>query len=108
VGFGASADRYEDWLSKPLPVIDSLLPTDIRGELVTEGYPVNPIDRKPESDRGFFLRGEAPGPQAVHTATDIPLSAFSSGSEAWRDFVGVMDNTDVFFKLVKLSVGRSR
>src|SRR5262249_27185107 len=24
VGFGASGDHYEDWLSKPLPVIDSL------------------------------------------------------------------------------------
>ncbi len=33
VGYGASGDRYEGWLSKPLPVIDSLLPNDIKAEL---------------------------------------------------------------------------
>ena len=33
VGYGASGDRYETWLSKPLPVIDGLLPDDVKGEL---------------------------------------------------------------------------
>jgi hypothetical protein len=35
---------------------------------------------------------------AVHTATDIPLSASSPG--AWA-FTGLMENTDVFFKLAQ-------
>jgi alkaline phosphatase len=37
----------------------------------------------------------------VHTATDIPLSAFGPGSWA---FTGVQDNTDVFFKLAQAAV----
>ena len=104
VGYGAGADHYEDWLSKPLPVIDGLLSNDIKAELTADGYATNPIDRTPESDFGFFLRGEIAGTQAAHTASDIPISAYSSGCRAWRDFVGVIDNTDVFFKLVKASV----
>lgn len=101
VSFGAAGDRFEDWKSKPLPVIDSLLPADIRAELVAAGFPANAVDRDPESDNGFFLRGPAPGLQAVHTAADVPLSAFSSGSDLWREFVGVIDNTDVFFKILE-------
>jgi alkaline phosphatase len=62
---------------------------------------VNPIDREPESSTGEFLRGPGSSTQAVHTASDIPLTSFSSGSDAWRDFVGVLDNTDVFFKILK-------
>jgi len=99
VSFGAAGDRFEDWKSKPLPVIDSLLPADIRAELVAAGFPANAVDRDPESDNGFFVRGPAPGLQAVHTAADVPLSAYSSG-DLWRQFVGVIDNTDVFFKIV--------
>ena len=43
----------------------------------------------------------ARGDSAVHTATDIPLSAFGPG--AWA-FTGVMDNTDVFFKLAQAAL----
>src|SRR3989442_10597033 len=53
------------------------------------------------SQTGFFIRGQAPGDQAVHTASDIPISAYSTGSDAWRSFVGVQKNTDVFFKLMR-------
>jgi hypothetical protein len=28
---------------------------------------------------GLFLRGQVPGDQAVHTAVDIPVSAYSTG-----------------------------
>jgi alkaline phosphatase len=42
-----------------------------------------------------------PGQSAVHTATDVPLSAFGPGAMA---FTGVMDNTDVFFKLAQAAV----
>jgi alkaline phosphatase len=48
-----------------------------------------------------MVTGQVPGDSAVHTATDIPLSAFGPG--AWA-FTGVMDNTDVFFKLAQAAV----
>jgi alkaline phosphatase len=104
VGFGANGDRYEGWLSKPLPVIDSLQPTDIKTELAGLGYPAQPYLRA-EKDFGFFLRGQAIGQdQAVHTATDIPVSAYSKGKE-WLSFVGVQTNTDIFFKIARLVFG---
>jgi hypothetical protein len=101
-------------LQKPRPIIDSLLSNDIRTELTTKNYPVDPINRgvpgspqvattDPFGDsRGYFIRGQAVGrTQAVHTAADIPISAYSSrGSNAFRLFSGVQQNTDVFFKLV--------
>ena len=108
IGFGGSADRFEDWRRKPLPVIDSLLPTDIRDELVAAGFPPSAIDRDPESGDGFFLRGEATTGQAVHTASDIPISSYSKRSDAWQDFVGLMDNTDVFFKIVGATIRNGR
>lgn len=114
VGFGADGDRYEGWLQKPRPIIDSLLPTNIRTELATKNYPADPINRgvpgSPQAtttdpfgdSRGYFIRGQAVGrTQAVHTAADIPVSAYSSkGSKAYRLFYGVQENTDVFFKLI--------
>jgi alkaline phosphatase len=45
---------------------------------------------------GYLVTGQVSGDQAVHTATDIPLSAFGRSAER---FSGVFDNTDVFFKL---------
>src|SRR5215475_1054896 len=73
IGYGSSGDRYETWLSKPIPVRDSLLPADISAELTGKGYSTTPVDRA--SDRnGYYLRGQAIGrDQAVHTATDIPI-----------------------------------
>lgn len=104
VGFGANGDRYEGWLSKPLPVIDSLLPTEIKSELAGLGYASQPYLRA-EKDFGFFLRGQAIGQdQAVHTATDIPVSSYSKGKE-WLSFVGVQTNTDIFFKIARLVFG---
>ncbi|HEY6098200.1 MAG TPA: alkaline phosphatase, partial [Anaeromyxobacter sp.] len=103
VGYGASGDRYETWLWKSLPVIDSLLPSDIKAEMKGKGYGGEPIQRLSDAS-GFYLRGHVTGGQAVHTASDIPVSAYSTGSEAWRDFVGVQTNTDVFFKLMRAAL----
>lgn len=104
VGFGGSAARYESWLSKPLPVIDSLLSNDIKTELDGKTYVREPYLR-PESGFGFFLRGQAAGrTNAVHTAADIPVSAYTRG-DGWREFVGVQTNTDVFFKIARLVLG---
>jgi alkaline phosphatase len=103
VGYGASGDRYETWLSKPLPVTDSLLPSNIKAELTGRGYGSEPIQRLSDQG-GFYLRGHVTGGQAVHTASDIPVSAFSSGGDWWKDFVGVQTNTDVFFKLMRAAL----
>jgi len=102
VGYGANGDRYETWLTKPTPVIDSLLPTQIKGELATLGYAGDPVLRAADA-AGFYIRGQAAGrTQAVHTASDIPVSAYSTGpNRAWLRFVGVQTNTDVFFKIAQ-------
>lgn len=108
IGFGASGDRYETWLTNPLPSpsVDSL-PTSIAGELTAKGYPASPVDRAKET--GYFLRGQAVGRSfAVHTASDIPVSAYSTsrtGREPWRSFGGVQENTDVFFKIMRAIMG---
>ena len=107
VGYGASGDRYETWLSKPLPVVDSLLPNNLKAELKTRGYGGEPLQRASDAG-GFYLRGQVGGGQAVHTAGDIPVSAYSSGSDVWKEFGGVQSNTDVFFKLVRAAMGGDR
>lgn len=62
-------------------------------------YPAGPL-RRDEAGK-FLVTGQVLGESAVHTATDIPLSAFGPGSWA---FTGVLDNTDVFFKLAQAAV----
>ena len=105
VGYGASADRYETWLSKPLTVTDTLLPETLKAELGKAGYAPEGQPFKRTSDaKGLFLRGNVSGYQAVHTAADIPVSAFSSGSDVWKEFVGVQANTDIFFKLARAAL----
>ena len=110
IGYGANGDRYEGWLTKPLPVIDSLLPNNIKAELAAGGAGTGQkyatrADQRAESALGFFLRGQVSGDQAVHTATDIPISAYSSSSRAFEQFIGVQQNTDVFFKLARAAFG---
>jgi len=99
-GYGANGDRYETWMTRRLTVIDSLLPGNIKSDLAGKGYSGSPLQRSTDQS-GFFIRGQAPGDQAVHTASDIPISAYSTGSDSWRSFVGVQKNTDVFFKLMQ-------
>jgi alkaline phosphatase len=107
VGYGASGDRYETLLWKPIPVIDSLLPSEIKAEMKASGYGSEPIQRLSDAN-GFYLRGNVGGGQAVHTAADIPVSAYSTGSDAWKDFVGVQTNTDVFYKLMRAALAGER
>jgi alkaline phosphatase len=99
-GYGANGDRYETWTTRRLTVVDSLLPGNIKKELAGKGYSAAPLLRSTDQT-GFFIRGQVPGDQAVHTASDVPISAYSTGSDAWRSFVGVQKNTDVFFKLMQ-------
>ncbi len=108
IGYGASGDRFETWTTHPLPSpsVDSL-PTSIAGELGAKGYPALPVDRAKEM--GYYLRGQAGGRTfAVHTASDIPVSAYSTsrtGREPWRSFGGVQENTDIFFKIMRAVLG---
>jgi alkaline phosphatase len=103
-GFGANGDRFETWLTRPKPIVDSLLPTVIRTELGALEYPGQPVNRS--NAEGFFIRGQAVGrDQAVHTATDIPISAYSPRAAVAQQFVGVQRNTDVFVKLMRAALG---
>ncbi len=101
IGYAANSDRYEDWLSYPRPLRDSQQPFNNTAPL--NGYPNDPTQR--DVTGGFFLAGQVPGSSAVHTASDIPISAYGRGAMA---FTGTMDNTDVFFKMMSgLLVGTS-
>lgn len=105
VGFGANANRTETWLTPARPAIDSLLPKALAAELGDIGYVKRP-DERPDQADGFFVRGQTgeKNDNAVHTATDVPLSAYSR-SNTWQRFVGVQTNTDVFFTLVRAALG---
>ena len=98
VGYGANSDRYEDFRTNDRPLQDSQQPFVKKEPLAV--YPAGPINRDTEGK--FLVTGQVPGESAVHTATDIPLSAFGPG--AWS-FTGVQDNTDVFFKLAQAASG---
>jgi alkaline phosphatase len=98
VGYGANSDRYEDFRTNDRPVQDSQQPFVKKEPLSV--YPANPAAR--DVDGKFLVTGQVPGESAVHTATDIPLSAYGPG--AWN-FTGVQDNTDVFFKLAQAANG---
>lgn len=103
-GYGASGDRYETWLTHPKPIIDSLLSADIASSLKTAGYPPQPFNR--DQVNGYFIRGQATAQdQAVHTASDIPISAYSPRAKVAQQFVGVQRNIDVFGKLMRAALG---
>jgi hypothetical protein len=64
------------------------------------GYPQNPVQR--DNAHGFFFPGQIPDAIATHTASDIVLSA--TGRNAGT-FTGVMDNTEVFFRVMRVAFG---
>ena len=101
IGYGANADRYEDWVINATPLQDSQQP--FVGQPPLNSFPKEPINR--DTTTGFLVTGQVGGGTAVHTATDIPLSALGRGS---RLFTGVMDNTDVFFKIMQVAIGGNR
>jgi alkaline phosphatase len=98
VGYGANADRYEDWRTDRTPRRDSQQPFARTEPL--KWYAANALERD-DATGEYLVTGQVPGEQAVHTATDVPLSAFGPGAYA---FTGVIDNTDVFFKLAQAAV----
>lgn len=98
VGYGANADRYEDWRTKKTPQRDGQQPFAVEAPL--KWYPANAQERD-DALGEYLVTGQVPGEQAVHTATDVPLSAYGPGA---LTFTGVIDNTDVFFKLAQAAV----
>jgi len=94
IGYAGNADRNEDWLENKQPLRDSQQPFNGTPPLST--YPSGPLNR--DVAGGFLVTGQVPGSTAVHTASDIPVSATGPGSHR---FTGVMDNTDVFFKIMQ-------
>jgi len=84
-------------VSNPQPTQDDQQP--FVGAAPLNTFPANPGKRN--TDSGFLVTGQVPGSQAVHTGTDVPLSAYGAGSAL---FTGVFDNTDVFFKLGQLAL----
>lgn len=95
IGYGANADRNEDWLTNPLPLREGLQPGAKVPPL--DALPKNPLAR--DLGGGFKVTGQIEEDNAVHTGADVPLSAFGPGAEL---FAGVIDNTDVFFKILQV------
>lgn len=94
IGYAANADRCEDWQSNPRPRRETAPPFNPTAPLNT--YPTTPIDR--DVAGGYFIAGQVPGTSAVHPATNVPRSAYGRGAAL---FTGSMDNTDVFFRVMK-------
>ena len=92
IGYAANSDRYENWISNPQPLQDSQQP--FNGTAPLNSYPADPTKRDVVGN--YFIAGQVPGSSAVHTASDIPLSAYGRGAAA---FTGAYDNTTVFFKM---------
>ena len=67
------------------------------------GYPQNPLQR--DVTGNFLVTGQIADQIATHTASDIVVAAIGRGSFL---FTGVMDNTDVFFKVARAGLGDSR
>jgi alkaline phosphatase len=95
VGYGANADRYEDWVTNARPLNEGtpLSP----GAVPNFGMPAG--QERPDlrdSQGGLFFLGQVADSVATHTAADVPLTADGLGGNL---FHGVLDNTDVFFTI---------
>jgi alkaline phosphatase len=95
VGYGANADRYEDWVTNARPLNEGGAPTP--GAVPNFGLPAGQ-DRPDlrDSQGGLFFLGQVPDSVATHTAADVPLTADGLGGNL---FHGVLDNTDIFFTI---------
>jgi len=98
VGYACNADRYEDWITNPLPLQNAS--HGIATTPPLPGYPQNPLQRAVAGN--MFITGQIQDQIATHTASDIVLSAYGRNAAI---FTGVMDNTDVFFKVMQIALG---
>lgn len=98
IGYACNADRYEDWITNLLPLQNSS--HGIATTPPLPGYPQNPLQRDVAGN--FLVTGQIQDAIATHTASDIVLSAY--GRHAGL-FSGAMDNTDVFFRVMRVALG---
>ena len=98
IGYACNADRYEDWITNPRPTQNASHGIATTPPLV--GYPQGMLDR--DTVGNYFVTGQIQDAIATHTASDIVLSAMGRNAAV---FGGVMDNTDVFFKMMQVALG---
>jgi alkaline phosphatase len=84
IGYAANATRFEDWLTNPVP---------------------NALPASRDTAGNFSITGQVPGTSAVHTGSDIPMSAAGRGAAT---IGGVMDNTEPFFKAMQAVIGGAK
>lgn len=98
VGYACNIDRWEDWITNLLPLQNSS--HGIGTTTPLPGYPQNPLQRDVAGN--FLIAGQIADSIATHTASDIVVSA--AGRHAAL-FYGAMDNTDVFFRMMRVALG---
>ncbi len=102
VTFGANSDRYEDFHSSRKPKTPS---ARVNGIVVA-----NPDDPDRWALGGYLVTGQlengdrgAGQGAAVHTMTDVPVSAYGPGAS---QFARVSDNTEAFFYIINSILGQ--
>jgi alkaline phosphatase len=98
IGYACNADRYEDWITNLLPMQNAS--HGIATTPPLPGYPQNPLQRDQTGD--FLITGHIQDQIATHTASDIVVSAYGRNAAL---FSGAMDNTDVFFRVMRVALG---
>lgn len=98
IGYACNADRYEDWITNLLPMQNAS--HGIATTPPLPGYPQNPLQR--DTAGNFLITGQIQDQIATHTASDIVLSAYGKNAAL---FSGAMDNTDVFFRVMRVALG---
>ena len=98
IGCACNADRYEDWITNPLPMQNASHGIATTPQL--PGYPQNPLQR--DTAGNMFITGHIQDQIATHTASDIVVSAYGRHAAL---FTGAMDNTDVFFRVMRVALG---
>ena len=98
IGYACNADRYEDWITNLLPMQNAS--HGIATTPPLPGYPQNPLQR--DTAGNFLITGQIQDAIATHTASDIVLSAYGRHAAL---FNGAMDNTDVFFRVMRVALG---
>ncbi|MDR1916039.1 MAG: alkaline phosphatase [Synergistaceae bacterium] len=88
VQYANHPDYYEDFKAHDKPVSPAIMSGDIA------------IANTKRAQDGIFYPGNIPSNESseVHAADDVPLSAAGPGADY---FMGVMDNTEVFFGIVR-------
>ncbi|MDR1134109.1 MAG: alkaline phosphatase [Synergistaceae bacterium] len=88
IGYANHPDYYEDFKFHAKPVSPAIMSGDVA------------VGNTARAPRGALYIGNIPANESseVHTADDVPLSAAGPGADYFR---GVMDNTEVFFGIVR-------